>query len=135
MLPGVYTLQVISIQYNFPTYKLDVKPSGRIRAILFPYLGAERVACSYPLRIEPNAQRGYLKPRPQVGLGYILKNPMVLMMLFSVGMMYIMPKMMENMDPEELKKMQEDQEKMKRQMAGGGLASLFGGGAKDDDDD
>ena len=94
MLPGVYTLQVISIQYNFPTYKLDVKPSGRIRAILFPYLGAERVACSYPLRIEPNAQRGYFEPRPQVGLGYILKNPMVLMMLFSVGMMYIMPKMM-----------------------------------------
>ena len=97
-------------------------------------MGAKKQDCQYPLRIQPNGQRGYFEQRPQVGLGYILRNPMMLMMLFSVGMMYLMPKMMENMDPEELKKMQEDQERMKKQMSGGGLASLFGG-AKDDDDD
>jgi hypothetical protein len=56
----------------------------------------------------------------------LLKNPMVLMMLFSVGMMYFMPKMMEGLDPEEKARMkkqmeaQNDPTKMFSQMFGGG---------------
>ena len=37
----------------------------------------------------------------------MLKNPMVLMVLMTVLMAWGMPKMIENMDPEELKMMQE----------------------------
>ena len=36
-------------------------------------------------------------------------NPMVIMSLVSVGIMFVMPKMMANMDPEQLKEMQEMQ--------------------------
>ena len=56
----------------------------------------------------------------------LFKNPMLLMMLFSGGMMWYMPKMMEGMDPEQkaqLEKqmaMQSDPQAM--------LADLFGGG-------
>jgi hypothetical protein len=39
----------------------------------------------------------------------MLKNPMVLIMIFSVGMMIVMPQMMNNLDPEQ-------KEQMKKQM-------------------
>jgi len=132
---GIYTLQVVSTMYHFGKYKLEVNGAGRIRAVLYPYVGADRVSAKHPLRIAPQAQRGYFEARPVVGLGYFLKNPMMLMMLFSVGMMYLMPKMMPT-DPEELKKMQEEQAEMMKSAGGGGLAKMFGlPTAKDDDDD
>jgi hypothetical protein len=43
----------------------------------------------------------------------MLKNPMVLMMLFSVGMMVLMPKMMEGLDPEEKARMKQQMEAQK----------------------
>jgi hypothetical protein len=38
---------------------------------------------------------------------------MVLMMLFSVGMMFVMPKMMEGLDPEEKARMKQQMEAQK----------------------
>jgi hypothetical protein len=49
------------------------------------------------------------------------RNPTVLMMGFMGLMAWGMPKMMENMDPEELKKMQEE-------MADSPMSSMLGGG-------
>lgn len=48
------------------------------------------------------------------------RNPTVLMMGFMGLMAWGMPKMMENMDPEELKKMQEE-------MADSPMSSMLGG--------
>jgi hypothetical protein len=59
---------------------------------------------------------------------------MVLMMVFGCGMMFIMPKMMEGMDPEEKAKMkqqmeaQKDPSKMLSQMWG----DLTGAGAEEE---
>tara|TARA_B100000780_G_C20994367_1_gene397711 strand:+ start:32 stop:637 length:606 start_codon:yes stop_codon:yes gene_type:complete len=131
--PGIYTLQIISTKYHFGKYKVEVTEK-RIRTVLYPYVGAERVPSKHPLRIEPLGMRGYFENRPVVGIGYFLKNPMMLMMLFSVGMMYLMPKMMPT-DPEELKKIQEEQAEMMKKAGGGGLASMFGLGGKDDEED
>ena len=131
--PGIYTLQVLSTRYHFGKYKVEVN-DGRIRAVFYPYVGAERVSAKHPLRIEPQSGRGYFEARPVVGIGYFLKNPMMLMMLFSVGMMYLMPKMMPT-DPEELKKLQEEQADMMKKAGGGGLASMFGLPTSKDDDD
>ena len=55
----------------------------------------------------------------------IIKNPMIMMMLVSVGLMFLMPKMMEGLEPEE-------REQMKRQMEmqqnpGQMIGELFGG--------
>ena len=50
------------------------------------------------------------------------RNPTVLMMGFMGLMAWGMPKMMEGMDPEELKKMQEE-------MGDSPMSSLLGGGA------
>jgi len=80
----------------------------------------------------------YFQPKKQFNImGYIMANPMMLMMGFMVVMMVVMPKMMEGMDPEELKKMQEarggegmETDPMKA------LQKLMGGGdSKNNDED
>lgn len=63
----------------------------------------------------------------------MFKNPMVLMMVFGVGMMFVMPQMMNNLDPdqkEQMKKqmeMQSDPTQMLSQMWG----DMSGGGTKE----
>lgn len=58
---------------------------------------------------------------------------MILMMGFSLVIFMVMPKMMESMDPEALKELQENQNQMRQQLTGGPeisqrLANMFGGG-------
>ena len=63
----------------------------------------------------------------------ILKNPMVLMMIMGVGGMYMMPKMMDGLDPEQKElmqkqmAMQQDPSKVSRceEGGGGGLVRTF----------
>ena len=60
----------------------------------------------------------------------ILKNPMVLMMIMGVGGMYMMPKMMDGLDPEQKElmqkqmAMQQDPSKVSRCEEGGGGGSF-----------
>ena len=54
----------------------------------------------------------------------LLKNPMFLMMIVGVGMMTLMPMMMENLEPEERERMQKQMEMQKDPTKM--LSSLFG---------
>ena len=36
----------------------------KIRAVLYPYVGSERVATRHPLKIMPQGQKGYFEARP-----------------------------------------------------------------------
>ena len=49
----------------------------------------------------------YFVPRPAFNYMDLLKNPMVLIMGFMLIATVAMPKMMEGMDPEQLRKMRE----------------------------
>ena len=60
-----------------------------------------------PLRLRPVSTAEYFEVRAAASPMAMLKNPMVLMVLMTVLMAWGMPKMIENMDPEELKMMQE----------------------------
>ena len=60
-----------------------------------------------PLRLRPVSTAEYFEARAAASPMAMLKNPMVLMVLMTVLMAWGMPKMIENMDPEELKMMQE----------------------------
>jgi hypothetical protein len=53
---------------------------------------------------------------------------MLLMMVFSVGMMFLMPKMMENLDPEEREQMRKQMEMQKDPTKM--LSSMFGMGGE-----
>jgi hypothetical protein len=102
---GVYTLDVLALHVLFPQAKLKVEAdSNTITVVEFKYPGAKRNAIAYPIILTAIAPVAYFQQRPPLNLiGMLLGNPMMLMMLFSVGVMFLMPKLTEGMDEEELK--------------------------------
>jgi hypothetical protein len=55
----------------------------------------------------------------------LLMNPMMLMSLFSLAMVYIMPKMMENLDPEALQEFKQQQQQQKLPNVSDMMAKMF----------
>ena len=105
---GTYNLDVLSAAYSFARYKVNVRAGGaRVQALEYPYPGAQKQSAPYPLVVRPVGRLAYFVPRQTYGLSQVLKNPMMLMMGFTMLMVFVMPRMMKNMDPEEMEKMQE----------------------------
>ena len=63
------------------------------------------------MELAPHLRYQYFERREQPGLHTLFRNPMLLMLLFTCGMVVFMPKLMDAMDPEERAQMQ-------KQMAG-----------------
>ena len=62
-----------------------------------------------PVVVAPEARANYYEAADGAGgLLAIVKSPMGLMMLMMVGMVFLLPKMMDGIDPEELKQMQKE---------------------------
>lgn len=76
------------------------------KCIEYIYPGAPKQAVSYPLELIAHASYQYYEARQRFSIFAIFKNPMLLMMLVMGGMMFMMPKMMENLDPEQKEQMQ-----------------------------
>lgn len=116
--PGTYLLEVMDTQSVWPTVRLDVSASapGKARALLTH----SRQPLPFPLPLEPLvAKPTFFEKREGFNWSSMLMNPMVLMMGVTVLIMVVFPKMMSNMDPEQLKEMQQMQ---------GGLADMLQGG-------
>ena len=105
--PGIYVVNVVSTLHHFGEIKIDVRSSGKVRALLFPYAGAKKVPTVYPLHFRVQGNHQYFVARPQLSILSIFRHPMILMMVPMMLMMFCLPKMMENVDPEELKQMQD----------------------------
>ena len=108
---GVHLLDVHSLHFSFSQVKIQLLDNAMDtpKCIEYVYPGSQKQAIPHPLQLTAHAQFQYFEKRPQFSFLFIFKNPMILMMIFGVGMMYIMPKMMENMD-------EEQKEQMKKQM-------------------
>jgi len=106
--PGVHLLDVQSRQHHFSHVKIQLLEGSMDspRCIEYYYPGSSKQVISHPLDLVAHAEYQYYETRKGFNLMSILKNPMLLMMLFSVGMMYFMPKMMEGLDPEQKELMQ-----------------------------
>ncbi len=86
------------------------------------YPGAKRVEVDGPLILQPLVTLQYFQPRPAFSLwGLVSGNPMMAMMALSMGLMFLMPKMMSGLDPEEMKKLQKDMDAS----GGSGLEGLL----------
>ena len=110
---GTYLLEVLDTQSLWPTVRLEVTPSGKPRAML----SHSRQPLPFPLPLEPLvAKPTFFEKREGFQWSSMLANPMVIMMGVTVLIMVVMPKMMQNMDPEQLKEMQSMQ---------GGLADML----------
>ena len=113
--PGTYLLEVLDTQSVWPTVRVDVSAAapGKARALLTH----SRQPLPFPLPLEPLvAKPTFFEKREGFQWSAMLMNPMVLMMGVTVLIMFVFPKMMANMDPEQLKEMQQMQ---------GGMADLL----------
>ena len=62
-----------------------------------------------PLQIEPLGKFDYSPPKSTFSVWSLLGNPMLLMALVSLGAIFIMPKLMDNMDEETRAEFQKQQ--------------------------
>ena len=104
--PGV--LDVQSREHHFSQVKIQLleESMDSPKCIEYVYPGAPKQAIPHPLELTAHASYEYYEPRQGFSIFSILKNPMLLMMIVSVGMMVLMPKMMEGLDPEQKEQMQ-----------------------------
>lgn len=133
--PGRYVVDIPSTQYLFSKYKLDVGTDGLIRALEYKYPGASKMHAAYPLVVEPVKQLDYFEQREKFNLLSLLMNPSFLTIVVPIVLLYVLPKLSEGMDPEEMKKAQEE---MGAADPSSLLAGMLGGGranADDSDDD
>lgn len=109
--PGIHLLDVQDQIHMFSQVKIQLLPGAMDapKCIEYVYPGAPKRLIDYPLTLTAHAKYDYFEPVSGFSILSILKNPMMLMMIVSAGLMFIMPKMMENLEPEE-------RERMKKQM-------------------
>lgn len=108
VMPGSYLLEVHDVHNLWPMVRLDVsaKSSGKLRAMLTH----NKFALPFPIQIEPLVVKpSYFEVRPPFQWTSMLMNPMFIMMGVTLLLMVAMPKMMANMDPEQLKELQDMQ--------------------------
>ncbi|WVF66886.1 hypothetical protein IAT40_001629 [Kwoniella sp. CBS 6097] len=94
-----------------PTYSIHVQAYNPTRNALPP----TSASMAHPLVLSAVGKEDYFTPKGGMNIVGMLKNPMVLMMLFSGIMMYALPKLtasMADMDPEMAKDMAETRKKM-----------------------
>ena len=155
--PGVYIIDIISPIHHFSQVKCLYKPTNKselltqqqqsslpttedtkatkkpvFSCIEYHYPGATKrnIDESNLLVLTALASYEYFETKRGFSLLSILKNPMVLMMILTGGIMYMLPKMMEGMDPEERAMMQKQIQMQQNptQM----MSNLFSGVTNDD---
>jgi hypothetical protein len=70
----------------------------------------KRKSLAYPLNIIPSAFQSPYTPEEEFNAFQFLKNPMVLMMLAMVVLVWLMPKLQGNVSPEDMAEMRRDLE-------------------------
>lgn len=131
IVPGIYLLDVHSPTHHFSQVKCLFKPDAvkegkpAFNCLEYLYPGAPKQAVADILVINALATYEFFEVRKGFSILSMMKNPMVLMMLFTVGIMYAMPKLMEGLEPEERERMQKQMEMQQNPTKM--LGELFGG--------
>ncbi|KAK7204789.1 hypothetical protein BZA70DRAFT_184683 [Myxozyma melibiosi] len=110
---GSYQLRVNCIEHIFPVLRVDVGENEVEVFLTHPgndwtVTGARQ---PYPVELKPVGKAVYYQVREGFNVLKLFKNPMLIISLFTLVMVFVLPKMMENMDPEQLKELQEQQSK------------------------
>ncbi|KAJ9167712.1 hypothetical protein P3X46_019318 [Hevea brasiliensis] len=117
---GTHLIEVAAIGYFFSPVRVDVSARfpGQVQAAL-----TENRRGLSELVLEPLRDEQYYEIREPFSIMSVVKSPMGLMVGFMLVVMFLMPKLMENMDPEEMRRAQEEM----RQQGVPSLASLLPG--------
>ncbi|KAJ8534951.1 hypothetical protein K7X08_016679 [Anisodus acutangulus] len=102
---GTHLIEVSAIGYFFSPVRVDVsaRNPGKVQAAL-----TENRRSLSELVLEPLRDEQYYEMREPFSVMSLVKSPMGLMVGFMLVVMFLMPKLVENMDPEEIRKAQEE---------------------------
>ncbi|MED6182492.1 hypothetical protein PIB30_028872 [Stylosanthes scabra] len=120
---GTHLIEVSALGYFFSPVRVDVsaRNPGKIQAALTE---SRRGLTEFVL--EPLKDEQYYEVREPFSIMSIVKSPMGLMVGFMLIVVFLMPKLMENMDPEEMRRAQEEM----RNQGVPSLASMLPGAAR-----
>ena len=116
---GIYLLEVLCVEFAFPQIKVKIVKGEEydggdeetISVVEYKYPGANRTPGSHPIKLIALTPLKYFQDPPRFNIfGFIMGNPMILIMALSAGLMFIFPKMLQNMDPEAMKEFEKVQE-------------------------
>ncbi|XP_059299325.1 ER membrane protein complex subunit 7 homolog isoform X4 [Lycium ferocissimum] len=118
-IPGTHLIEVSAIGYFFSPVRVDVsaRNPGKVQAAL-----TENRRTLIELVLEPLSEEQYYEVNEPFSIMSLVKSPVGLMFGFMLFVMFVMPKLAENVDPEEIRRTQE--EIMRNQ---GSLSSLLPG--------
>ncbi|KAK6347062.1 hypothetical protein TWF696_007142 [Orbilia brochopaga] len=101
--PGTYLLEVHCRTHVFPSFRVDVSSDGLIE-VFGTFRGNEwnnkGERKPHPIDISPLKSSEFYQVREGFNPMKLLGNPMILIAIVAIGAMTLMPKMVENMDPE-----------------------------------
>jgi len=102
---GTHLIEVAAMGYFFSPVRVDIsaRNPGKVQAAL-----TENRRVLLELVLEPLREEHYYEIREPFSVMSLLKSPMGLMTGFMLVVVFLMPKLMENMDPEEMKRAQEE---------------------------
>ncbi|KZV75573.1 hypothetical protein PENSPDRAFT_748460 [Peniophora sp. CONT] len=116
--PGTYILSVLAHNHKFDQLRIDVlahTPSEPIVRPLppgSPLNPASPVILPYPIKLSARQSNSYYIPPESFNILSMVGNPMTLMMLAGGVMMFAVPYITKNMDPEMQAEMQANQAKL-----------------------
>ncbi|MQM19138.1 hypothetical protein Taro_052139 [Colocasia esculenta] len=122
---GTHLLEVSAMGYFFSPVRVDVsaRNPGKIQAAL-----TENRRGLSELVLEPLTEEQYYEVREPFSIMSLLKSPMGLMVGFMLIVVFLMPKLVENMDPEEIRRAQEEM----RSQGVPSFSSLLSGSGRSD---
>ncbi|GAV60540.1 DUF2012 domain-containing protein [Cephalotus follicularis] len=120
---GTHLIEVTAIGYFFSPVRVDVsaRNPGKVQAAL-----TENKKGLSELVLEPLREEQYYEIREPFSIMSLVKSPMGLMVGFMLLVVFIMPKLVESIDPEEMKRAQEEM----RTQGVPSLASILPGAAR-----
>eukprot|EP00249_Psilotum_nudum_P007304 c20464_g1_i1 orf=349-966(-) len=103
---GTHLVEVVAMGFFFSPVRVDV--SARLHGQVQATLTENRKSLGEFLTLEPLREEQYYEKREPFSLMGLLKSPMGLMVGFMLVAVVLLPKLMENIDPEEMKRVQSE---------------------------
>lgn len=104
--PDSYVVEVTHPRYIYEPIRVDITSKGRIRARRVNHIQPALVqTLDYPLKFKPRSLHNYFLPRETWRIMDLLLNPMVIMMVVPLGIIWLLPKMM---NPQEVQSQREN---------------------------
>lgn len=102
---GTHLIEVVAMGYLFSPVRVNV--NARLHGKIQAYQTENRIPLN-ELVLEPMREEYYYEKREPFSLLGLLKSPMGLMIGFMGVAVFLLPKLMESIDPEEMKRAQEE---------------------------